>query len=1393
MNWKKIIISSLICFSAFLIFSFSLKTLAFTNEDDFVSLTNQIEPLKKTFTISPAVSQEREIKYLSSTELVNRLNGPRTFPLTPFDPSSSQYINLDRFKPPSDRSGVSAHKAFVTSANYTSALAKGSKHLVELQSDITEDNAGNGNPDVDLEDGGWDWQIDSTITAHSGSSSPENTYGATADGVLGTYLTLGGKAYPPSLSTRTSLEDTYSGMLANLNIDSGGDFPFLVRLSVKTGDNKYANLARARYDAKIAFYGGSKALANAIVNARGVNGDGIIPWDINQFAVGAAKLNDYFPGQGYDADADTFAQVIYEDIYNNNPGYFDETNKSEWWWTLGIAGALEAFTVSGTHLTQRDQLATTLLNYQNDGVTKNPKGAWDWNDDYPGGDYQTTAYAIMALMAYGGAQAKSACIEGVNWLVGDQRANGSWYWDNWWEYTEEEGEALWAISLLVPNEVWVDDNYNSSTPGWGYDHFDKIHDGLSAVSYGGTVHVLAGTYNESDTITRSVTLIGDPGDANPGPGASAPVLDGTGFVGSPGFCITQGVSNVTIQGFEIRNFGPNGNTNADGVVAWNNGTTDITIRDNYLHHLGYAGVLAGNGWGGPQGLHDNWNVTANIINNFGAYALDLENTKNTKASNNQISSPTFATNQAFMILALADPGNSITSSNITISGNTFTNYPDRVICLVEWAQDAAASATLENVTIRGNNINTNFYAISPWKLGPGTNTIRNLIVNGNTIDVNNPKSNGYAVDLFDVSGASSFDSNTVTLTGVIGSGGTFFHAVNVGGTPTGTWSFRYNQLDGNNVGSASVGYRLRSSLPTTSVLDIVGNTITEFARGIYSDLLAGGVTVNVHTSKIFSNSLYGVSNGAGALMNADHNWWGSYCGPYNTTTNPGGAGNAVSDNVTYQPWCDATFTDCTLPHNPLVVWVNDDWTGTTCVDSVGGHLFGVDAFNKIQEGIDAVASGGTVNVLTGTYNENIVIAKPLSLLGVGRDSVVVYPAVSDIGMPDPQQPPSFRGSQICVVKAKNVTIDGLTFDGDSPALTPPGTIDARNGIITEYASGDWSNLKVQNCTVKNIYLRGIYASAQTPNNLTGVDFNHNTVSNVKGWSMQSAGIMLWGSSGNAKHNNISDASLGIFYHIYSDGRIDSNSVTTSEVSLGANSNDAATSISYNTITNSSQGIQTVYILAPVNVTFNSITACTSGVVLYGGGSAQNNVWDNSITGLGYYSTYGFWGSTDPYGALSANLKRNTIKDNFYGMVLNEAHGNNAALLSVLIGGVSADRNFIYNNTNYELLLEYCNDNQTATYNYWGKSSYAQIEEEIYHKVDQPDLGLVTFNPGILHGDVNLDGQVSVADVVYLVNYLFKGGPAPKIIASESVEPSIGKIVIDKPKLSNPVNLHSVEK
>ena len=60
--------------------------------------------------------------------------------------------------------------------------------------------------------------------------------------------------------------------------------------------------------------------------------------------------------------------------------------------------------------------------------------------------------------------------------------------------------ALWATPAPGVLEVWVDDDYDPSTPGWGIDHFDKVWEGMAAVNAGGTVHVYAGIYFENEII-----------------------------------------------------------------------------------------------------------------------------------------------------------------------------------------------------------------------------------------------------------------------------------------------------------------------------------------------------------------------------------------------------------------------------------------------------------------------------------------------------------------------------------------------------------------------------------------------------------------------------------------------------------------------------------------------------------------------------------------------------------------------------------------------------------------------------------------------------------------------------------------------------------------------------
>src|SRR5262245_15407678 len=68
------------------------------------------------------------------------------------------------------------------------------------------------------------------------------------------------------------------------------------------------------------------------------------------------------------------------------------------------------------------------------------------------------------------------------------------------------------------------------------------------------------------------------------------------------------------------------------------------------------------------------------------------------------------------------------------------------------------------------------------------------------------------------------------------------------------------------------------------------------------------------------------------------------------------------------------------------VFVDDSWGSVTIGNDPDGAgpatQFGTDSFLTIQEGINNVDTGGTVNVNAGTYNESPNIAKSLTLQAV---------------------------------------------------------------------------------------------------------------------------------------------------------------------------------------------------------------------------------------------------------------------------------------------------------------------------------------------------------------------------------------------------------------------------
>jgi parallel beta-helix repeat protein len=178
--------------------------------------------------------------------------------------------------------------------------------------------------------------------------------------------------------------------------------------------------------------------------------------------------------------------------------------------------------------------------------------------------------------------------------------------------------------LFLPSTVYVDDDFISSTPGWGYDHFSCIQDGIDAVDENGTVYVYTGTYYENvHIINKTINLIGD--DRN------TTIIDRTGLSSYAGIFVSA-AENVVIEGLTIQNL-TNENPGAGGQDSFGIyliNTHNCSIKNNIIRNIEYFGIFVGNG------TQTNTQIKNNIIDNNSKGIWLYYGTFNTIIENNNI-------------------------------------------------------------------------------------------------------------------------------------------------------------------------------------------------------------------------------------------------------------------------------------------------------------------------------------------------------------------------------------------------------------------------------------------------------------------------------------------------------------------------------------------------------------------------------------------------------------------------------------------------------------------------------------------------------------------------------------------------------------------------------------
>jgi hypothetical protein len=165
-------------------------------------------------------------------------------------------------------------------------------------------------------------------------------------------------------------------------------------------------------------------------------------------------------------------------------------------------------------------------------------------------------------------------------------------------------------SLAMRPIVYVDDDFNISTPGWAYDHFSSIQDGINIVTTNGTIYVYNGTYQEQINVTKSVVLYGE---------------NSTGTIIIGGFNISA--DYTTIQDFNITGGyewdpdgeGLNGICRTGIYIISSNNFLYNNLIQNISGEAGQIGTLGGTG-GSALGIYmdnsQNNNISLNKIFNI---------------------------------------------------------------------------------------------------------------------------------------------------------------------------------------------------------------------------------------------------------------------------------------------------------------------------------------------------------------------------------------------------------------------------------------------------------------------------------------------------------------------------------------------------------------------------------------------------------------------------------------------------------------------------------------------------------------------------------------------------------------------------------------------------------
>jgi hypothetical protein len=337
-------------------------------------------------------------------------------------------------------------------------------------------------------------------------------------------------------------------------------------------------------------------------------------------------------------------------------------------------------------------------------------------------------------------------------------AVGEWYplYD---PITNESLDFAFVISgePLPPDVVYVDDDFDISTPGWGYDHFDNIPDAIENVTEGGLVYIYNGTYLNAGAgnlpnppghstnilIQKSLTIQGE--------SPHSVIIDAQGL--RNGIMINCSTGPVTIDRVQVINYSARG---IGQYMEWQ----PIYVRNCIVRGTEWA-TAAGNGiqFSGNYSIIENntvYGIQHPSSDGTGILAFSASHSiiRNNYVTNNAVagvgigvvsyyySAPTYVWN--------------LYAINNTVENNILLNFSSYGILVMGWVSNSTINnndisnctigISIENISFGGylkepSNIIVHSNLIYDNPLGISLNVNGNLIVNNLFNNLNNAYDN----------------------------------------------------------------------------------------------------------------------------------------------------------------------------------------------------------------------------------------------------------------------------------------------------------------------------------------------------------------------------------------------------------------------------------------------------------------------------------------------------------------------------------------------------------------------------------------------------------------------------------------------------------------------------